>query len=76
MKVTTYVCPPLSKELIDYLEATVPEQCPHLHMSDREIWLYAGKRAIVRGLVEKFKSQQENILEIPTHVRHEGAQDA
>lgn len=76
MKVTSYVCPPLPKELIDYLEATVPEQCPQLTMSDREVWHYAGKRALVRGLVEQFKSQQENILEVPTSVRYESAQDA
>lgn len=75
MKVTTYVCPPLSKELIDYLEATVPERCPSLNMSEREIWLYAGKRELVRGLVEQFKAQQENILEVPSRV-HAFSEDA
>lgn len=62
-------CPPLSKELIDYLEATVPERCPDLRMTDREVWLYAGKRELVRGLIAQFKAQQDNILETPTHVR-------
>lgn len=56
-------CPPISKELVDYLERTVPERCPSLSMSDREIWLYAGKRELVRGLIHQFKAQQENILE-------------
>lgn len=61
-------CPSISKELIDYLEATVPERCPDIRASDREIWLYAGKRDLVRGLIAQFQSQQENILEAPLHV--------
>lgn len=61
-------CPPLSKELIDYLEATVPEKCPDISMSDREIWMYSGQRKLVRGLIEQFRQQQNNILEEPLDV--------
>lgn len=61
-------CPPLSQELIDYLNATVPEKCPDPRTPDREIWMYSGKRELVRGLIAQFHSQQENILEAPLHV--------
>lgn len=61
-------CPPLSKELIDYLEATVPEKCADLRQSDREVWFYSGKRELVRGLIAQFHAQQENILEEDLHV--------
>lgn len=64
----TSQCPPLTKELIAYLEATVPERCPDPRVSDREIWMYAGKRELVRGLIAQFQSQQENLLEAPLHV--------
>lgn len=29
-------------------------------MSDREIWLYAGQRALVRGLLAQLKAQEED----------------
>jgi len=61
-------CPSIPKELIDYLESTIPERCPDARMSDREIWMYAGKRDLVRGLIAQFQSQQENLLEEPIRV--------
>ena len=60
--------PHISKELIDYLEATVPERCPSITMSEREIWMYAGTRRLVRGFIEQFQNQQDNILEEPVNV--------
>ena len=61
-------CPPLSAELIAYLEATVPEKCASLTQTDREVWHYAGKRELVRGLIAQFTAQQQNILEDSLHV--------
>ena len=61
-------CPPISKELLDYLEATVPEKCPSITMSEREIWMYVGTRKLVRGLIEQFRNQQDNIMEESVNV--------
>lgn len=61
-------CPPISKELIDYLDATVPEKCPDLNASEREVWAYVGKRQLVRGLIAQFQAQSDNILETPINV--------
>lgn len=62
-------CPPISQELIDYLDTTVPEKCPDLDAPEREVWAYVGKRQLVRGLIAQFQAQNDNILENPTNVR-------
>lgn len=42
--------PPVDGRLIDALEKTIPERCPDPSMSEREIWMYAGMRKVVRTL--------------------------
>jgi len=37
----------------------LPEKCPDLDMSERDIFYYAGKRAVVRMLREVFNEQNE-----------------
>jgi len=39
-----------SKDLIDHLDRLIPEVCPNLNMSEREIFFYAGQRHIVNVL--------------------------
>jgi hypothetical protein len=51
--------PPLDEALIKKLEATIPERCPDLIDSDREIWLYAGQRQVVRMLRAVYLEQQD-----------------
>ncbi|WP_018123381.1 hypothetical protein [Desulfovibrio oxyclinae] len=54
--------PPLDEELIKALETRFPERCPKLTDSDRDIWFYAGKRAVVKFLSETYEEQQEERL--------------
>jgi len=56
--------PEISKNLIDRLEELIPERCPSITMSDREIWFYAGRRDIVRQLKQIFDEQNETILDM------------
>lgn len=51
--------PHISSDLIRRLDQETPERCPSVTMSDREIWLYAGKRELVRGLLAQLKAQEE-----------------
>jgi hypothetical protein len=51
--------PPLDEALIKKLEDTIPERCPDLIDSDREIWLYAGQRQVVRMLRAVYLEQQD-----------------
>jgi hypothetical protein len=51
--------PPLDEALIKKLEQVLPERCPDLVDSDREIWLYAGQRQVVRMLRAVYLEQQD-----------------
>lgn len=55
--------PLIPKILLDELNERYPERSPELEWSDREIWLRAGERRVIRLLNEMFKRQNENILE-------------
>lgn len=39
------------KALIETLHAEIPHRCPGPQDSEREIWMYAGKRALVDYLL-------------------------
>jgi hypothetical protein len=54
--------PPVPEVLLKELESRIPEKCPELSFTDREVWFYAGQRALVRLLREKFREQNETIL--------------
>jgi|LakMenEpi03Aug12_release.lakeMendotaPanAssembly.Ray.scaffolds.fasta_scaffold2204621_2 hypothetical protein len=54
--------PPVPEVLLKELEFRIPEKCPELSFTDREVWFYAGQRALVRLLREKFREQNETIL--------------
>lgn len=49
-----------SHDLILQLDKAFPERCPNPSTPDREIWMYAGKRELVRGLVAQLKAQEED----------------
>lgn len=59
--------PVVPKDLLDALEVRFPERCPEPEWSDREIWIRAGERRVVRFLKRVFEQQNENILR-DTHV--------
>lgn len=48
----------ISQELIDVLNILIPERCPDIADSDRQIWLYAGERSLVKKLNVAFMRQQ------------------
>lgn len=49
---------PISRELVEWLEKTVPERCPGIMDTERQIWMYAGERSLVRKLRAAFDKQQ------------------
>lgn len=49
-KVQTLDDLPLTEELVDGLDKLVPHRCPAVSQSEREIWMYAGKRQLVDAL--------------------------
>lgn len=52
----------LTEELVDGLDKLVPHRCPTASQSEREIWMYAGKRALVDALMVACKRQKEKPL--------------
>lgn len=55
--------PILSEELIKLLDKRIPHRCPKLTVTDRELWVYVGKRELIDSLLIALK-RQEN----PTNV--------
>lgn len=53
---------PLTEELVEGLDKLVPHRCPAVSQSEREIWMYAGKRALVDALLVAYKRQKEKPL--------------
>lgn len=43
--------PTTIKSLIETLHAEIPHRCPSPTETEREIWMYAGKRAVVDMLL-------------------------
>ena len=52
----------LSPELLDDLDTLFPERCPETNAADRDIWFYAGKRALVRDLRQVLCHQESELL--------------
>lgn len=50
---------PLSEDLVTGLEHLVPERCPTIDMSDRAIWVYTGKRDLVKALRAAWERQKK-----------------
>tara|TARA_R100001460_G_scaffold89074_1_gene130614 strand:- start:2712 stop:2930 length:219 start_codon:yes stop_codon:yes gene_type:complete len=55
--------PALDSRLVEALNERFPERCPDPEMSDREIWIEAGKRSVVRFLIDQLENQKNNLLE-------------
>lgn len=51
--------PDFSIDLIKMLDKLYPEQSPNPKDSEREIWIKAGKRELVRNLVSSMKQKEE-----------------
>jgi hypothetical protein len=55
-------CPPISKELLDYLKELYPDRLVSLQWSEREIFFKAGQRNVVDFLIDRYKEQNTNVL--------------
>ncbi|MET3601133.1 hypothetical protein [Martelella mangrovi] len=54
--------PAISDELLSALDRRFPERCPDAETPDREIWMAAGKRHLVRFLLaEKARQDQQSM---------------
>ncbi len=42
--------PPVSRDLLEYMNACFPDACPDPAMTDREIWMAVGQRKAVQKL--------------------------
>lgn len=51
---------PVTKELVDFLEELIPERCPNLIESERDIFFYAGQRFLVKALSTAYAIQKNN----------------
>lgn len=51
------VIPSSARELIAQLDSVYPEKCPGLHDSERETYMYAGKRQLVKDLLASLEVQ-------------------
>ena len=51
--------PPITEDIIKYLEEVYPDQAPDISMEEKLIWFTAGQVAVVRHLKDQFKLQEE-----------------
>lgn len=56
------IIPTLDPSLIQALNERVPERCPDPNWSEREIWMYVGKRELVNFLISELKMQEDNLI--------------
>jgi hypothetical protein len=53
--------PTIPPELVAALDKLIPARCPGLAEGEREIWHYAGKRALVELLQQHVSLQQQDL---------------
>ncbi|TIQ65461.1 MAG: hypothetical protein E5X41_14985 [Mesorhizobium sp.] len=51
--------PPIPADVIEWLDRLYPEKCADPKDADREIWMKAGERRLVRRLKLELKRQEE-----------------
>ena len=61
-----------TKTLVEKLNAEFPHRCPQLTMSERDIWAYAGKRALVDYLLAWAEDSRLRVDLNNTHPEQEG----
>jgi len=55
--------PAIPEPLIRVLDEQFPEMSPNPRDDEREIWMKAGERRLIRYLLEQYKRQNEIIME-------------
>lgn len=58
--------PIFAVDLVEELDKNYPEQSPNPSDTERELWMKAGERRLVRVLVQKAKQIKDNNL-LETH---------
>jgi hypothetical protein len=51
--------PAYASELIRMLDEEIPHRCPSPRQSERDIWMYAGKRKLVDSLLSRLEMTEE-----------------
>lgn len=46
--------PRYATDLLKVLDEMYPEKCPSPKDDERDIWMYAGKRELIRTLIQKY----------------------
>lgn len=55
--------PGLSRELVEALDKAFPERCPDPATPERQIWMDAGRRSVVRSLWKALEEQENAQLQ-------------
>lgn len=55
--------PPVSRELVEYLEKLYPDRAPKYGADSETIWMDVGSVRVVRKLRSLFEKQTNNVLE-------------
>jgi len=50
--------------MLKYLESAFPDRCPNTSMTDRDIWIYAGKVQLIQLIRYKLEEAQEKLPEV------------
>lgn len=58
-----YDVPGLNDDLVHALDVLYPERCPDATDDEREIWMYAGARGLVRKLIIIRDQQRKRAVE-------------
>ena len=58
-EIKTLIEVPLLKETVEGLDKLFPERCPSPIEDEKRMWMYAGKRELVRNLIKCFELQKE-----------------
>jgi len=48
-----------TKQMLEFLEKGFPERCPSESMTERAIWIYAGKVQLIKIIRAKFEEATE-----------------
>jgi len=54
------VIPYNSDDLIKILDKEIPHKCPNVKMTDRDIWIYSGKRELIDFMLRLLEEEQED----------------
>jgi len=54
--------PPVDQSLVDWLSSVIPNRCPNIGDSEREIWIAVGRQDVIQTLRALAKEQSLTVL--------------